>query len=1499
MIFRRAYAFIALFFLLLIPAPLAAKEGPGIPPLHFGKEELFKVIGKMDKSTGTRSGHSLLTMHRGYLFMIESRDGGGGDGSFSWWDISNPRQPKLHYKHYTEQTKRLRESHTYGHVHINGNDLGVFMTRKGLQIWNLNEIKKPVLVSEINLDTMKGGDYSGTPWWIAIQGRYVYVGGTTTGLHLVDISHPENPVQLRRLPLSQTGGFRIGPTYALGNLLVITSMDTKGISTFDISDPKNPVLLDKLDQAVGYAALFNGGYLYGGDTIPKCWDIRDPKNITLASRYQGKKISSKGGYASYQDGFVHQGVSGLSAFIDYNDPTKPQLVGTINSGVKGSDLDGANIVGNLAIASCDHSKGSFISPHRMQPDDIPPRVTMVSPADQASGQALTARIGINFSDQLASPSISPQTLIVRELGGKAIAGTVSNQTNILHFHPRAPLKTNTTYEVVIPKGGITDQSGNAVAETFRSTFSTGQVVSVFPVTITRSKSTQTGSTVHFSATSQQPGASYSWDFGDGTPATPYSSTAAARHVFTQAGHYSVIVTARTGTGQSSATTTQVVYNPPTAARATMASTISYDPSNHIVWNVNQDNNSITATDARKQVKTREIKVPGHPRTLAIDPSGKVWVTCQDDGVVCVVDSASESIQTIPLPYGSRPFGIALSPDNAFALVTGEGSGKVYKIDGTSMTVTGTVSIGGKLRGVAISGDGRRALVTRFVSPAGHGEVVAIKPATMQRDKTIPLALDTRPDTEDNGRGVPNYLSFITISPDGKDAWIPSKKDNTGRGLARDGKVPTFESSVRTIISRIDLDAGEEVYASRIDFNDRDMAQGLCFSPNGEMIFVTMQGSNIIEVMDPNTSRILLDIHNTGKAPQGVCISPDGNRLFVHNFMSRDIVVYDVSNIIHHQEYIETKLATVATVSEEKLTPEQLLGKQIFYDSSTAKMSREGYISCASCHLDGGNDGRVWDFTNRGEGLRNTIELNGRAGTRHGRVHWTANFDEIQDFEHDIRGPFEGDGFIKIHYKDTKRKGEPMTASDFAKFSPSLGKPKKGMSKELDALAAFHTTLTSTHPSPHRNNDGKLTDDGKMGRAVFNRLQCYSCHGGETFTDSPLMYLHDVGTLSPSSGKRMNGPLPGLDTPTLRGIWETAPYLHDGSAATLMDVITTQNPDGKHGPTHTLTETEKKQLVAYLLQIDNTEEPAKPNTPGQSPYGKSIHAPHQAEGGGHEQTHPKKKPQKKAPITTRAQGKHEFVCIDNARNNLIYVNQYDPKKGWQVKIPAGSRDLQRVEPGVILVGHGNGCAEYQLATGEKTWEIKGQQGTQSARRLSTGHTLLAKEKSMIVVDRSGRTVETISSLTGSKLSELRLVRPLKNGHFLRTGKAKDYLVIELDQNGKAIWQAPLTGKGYLAERLANGNTLATTGHTCTVIEINPSGKVVKTYAGRKAFPKANLQWFSGFHLQDNGNIVVANWLGHGQKGKGPHLVEFSPQNQLIWSWTDHAIAQQITHVLILR
>jgi hypothetical protein len=207
-------------------------------------------------------------------------------------------------------------------------------------------------------------------------------------------------------------------------------------------------------------------------------------------------------------------------------------------------------------------------------------------------------------------------------------------------------------------------------------------------------------------------------------------------------------------------------------------------------------------------------------------------------------------------------------------------------------------------------------------------------------------------------------------------------------------------------------------------------------------------------------------------------------------------------------------------------------------------------------------------------------LKGRGGLRHGPVHWSANFDEIQDFEHDIRGPFEGRGFMSDADFETGSRDTP------------LGDAKATISPELDALAAYVTSLERVTKSPFRNPDGSFTADALLGATLFHSgaLGCAECHGGVEFTDSGAFdfSLKDVGTLGAGSGGRLGEALTGIDTPTLKGLWETAPYFHDGSADDLTAVLTTRNPANLHGNTSQLSAAEIAQLARYLLELEETD-----------------------------------------------------------------------------------------------------------------------------------------------------------------------------------------------------------------------------------------------------------------------------------------------------------------------
>jgi len=1156
-----------------------ADEGPGILKRSFKAEELYKPMGYIDSSKKGVRGHAAMQLFKGYLACVEGRDSGLGDTAIVFFDISDPKNPKRVTTHTDEHTKVLFEGHNYGFIEKNGRDYVFLNAQDGIQIWDWTDIKKPSHVSTLKIPKLTKGAYANTVWWLAMQYPYVYVAGTNTGLHIVDASDLNAPKLKKSVPMSKLGGFKIGSMFTCGNLLVCNTFDAPGISVLDIGDPLNPKLQKTLKETFGYSCLFNGGYLYGIGEKPKVWDLHDPENMKLISSYNGEKLGSKGGYGVYQDGFLHQGASSGYAKVDMRDPKNPKLVKRLTMKIPHQDFDGANVIGNYVIMSCDHGTGSHIIAHQSEPDTKGPEVNFVSPANGSQNNHRLSRIGLTFTDEVDHHNL--EGIIIREIGGKTIDGHWSLHNAILNFTPKDPLKAESTYEIILPAGSILDQVGNPLTKPFRSVFSTGKILSDFKTAIITTQPTELGEATTFKVAGAAENTTYSWDFGDGTPPTNYSKNSSITHTFKEAGHYPVLLHARKSGQKAAALQSQVVFNKLTTKHPNNSSTIAIDQKYKRVWNVNPDNGTVSVLDAKTMQKIKEISVGSNPRTLSI-ANGIVAVITEDLSQLHLIDADKLTIlHSISLGANSHPYGVVLTQDASTAFASSEALGVIYEIDCSSAKIRRTIKQplmqGAALRGLALNAEQDTLYTTQFISPDSSGVIYQID-LTTSEISVIKLAIDTSPDTEDSGRGIPNYLSQIVISPDGTQAWVPSKKDNIQRGLARDGQPLTFESTVRPIASKIALQNGTEVIAHRHDFNDKEMPIAAVYSPHGDMLFVVMQGSNSIEVLDAYDGTHITSILGVGSAPRGLALDAETSTLFIHNFLDRSVAVFDIASILNDGDGIANLQTSIKVVAQDRMHSFVLEGKKIFHHAANPQMSRDSYLSCASCHQDGGHDGRVWDFTDRGEGLRNTTTLLGKAGEKHGPLHWSANFDEIHDFEHDIRGAFGGTGFI-----DSSDSPEKFSS----KWHP-LGFPKQGASKELDALATYVRTLSYTPASPYRTSTGELTESAQRGKKLFRQLNCSSCHGGEDFTDSPNHYVHNVGTISKTSGKRLNGKLEGIDTPTLKGVWATAPYLHDGSAKTILEVITSKNKNDKHGQTSQLKENELNDLVDYILQIDDNE-----------------------------------------------------------------------------------------------------------------------------------------------------------------------------------------------------------------------------------------------------------------------------------------------------------------------
>jgi large repetitive protein len=689
-----------------------------------------------------------------------------------------------------------------------------------------------------------------------------------------------------------------------------------------------------------------------------------------------------------------------------------------------------------------------------------------------------------------------------------------------------------------------------------------------------------GQTVLFEADASEAGGDdleYRWDFGDGSERTGWLLTHIAEHAYQTPGAYTVLVQVRRTdqTGLVSATKPVVVRLPPGPV-SSASGPILLHPTRREIWVANPDHGSVGVLDADLFDLLAQIEVDGHPSSLALDPFGQVWVNSQDEDTIARIDSVNREISgVIDLGYGARPVALVFDP-MGHGYVALAGPGRVQRFDPATATPGPALDLEQGVEALAVAGDGTALFVTRLVSQGDSGTVWRIALPDFDQAESIALAVDTSsPDSGTAARGLPNYVAALALTEDGEHLWYGAKKDNLLRGLFREGQALNFETTLRSLVGRIDTLPAEEQVAQRIDLDDAGRVSALLLAPGSSHLFAAQETNNRVLVLDPWNRRELTRLP-VGRTPRGLAYDAPTRRLWVQNFLSRSVSVFDVGDQLDDGASPVTDLGSYASASWESLAPEVLRGKRVFYNAADPRMAQDGYFSCAACHLDGRQDGQVWDFTQLGEGLRNSTSLLGSAGMGRGLLHWSGNFDEVQDFETPIRNLFGGLGF--------------MDDADFfadGRDHP-LGPPKAGFSEDLDGLAAFLASLDQDDRSPYRESHGALSAEGAAGRLIFEQLACHRCHAGEAFTDSPQGYRHDVGTLSAASGARLGEELLALDTPSLRGLFASAPYLHDGSAETLEAVLLARNPTGAHGDAAALDAAEMAQLVSFLLQIDGSE-----------------------------------------------------------------------------------------------------------------------------------------------------------------------------------------------------------------------------------------------------------------------------------------------------------------------
>ena len=552
---------------------------------------------------------------------------------------------------------------------------------------------------------------------------------------------------------------------------------------------------------------------------------------------------------------------------------------------------------------------------------------------------------------------------------------------------------------------------------------------------------------------------------------------------------------------------------------------------------NRDSGTVTIVDLASNKILSEIKVGKHPEGVTfLGQSHQVATAVYDEDRVVFLDADAGKI-TGQTEVFDEPYGVVSTSDDSKIFVTLDYPGRIVEIDTKTHKVIREFSSGSHLRGIAISNDDQSLFTTEYYT-------ALVRQIDIASGKTT----DEWP-----GGSTDNLARQITLHPRRAKAYLPHIRSRIT--LAHGA------GSIFPIVSIVDTKAGEGKRRRKIPMDSFRGARVTCnpwdtaITPDGKTFFVVFAGTDdlyVCNVIDDDYRELTFRASlNLGHNPRAVRVAPDGNTFYVYNALDFNVVAYDTQTL---------RPLAMIDVTENPLGEEILLGKRLFYTALQPMTSRL-WISCSSCHPDGQPDGKTW---HNPEGLRNTQALAGMAWTH--PIHWSADRDEVQDFEHTIRGPLmQGKGLVR------------------GKINPALDAPNKGLSRVLDAMSAYSNTHKFTL-SPYAKTG--LTPAAERGRQLFfsKQTQCANCHSGPFLTDSAptqKFIRHNVGTSVDNPGEKMG---PEYDTPTLLGIYRTAPYLHHGKAQTLEEVLTVYNHDDKHGITSQLSKQEIADLVEYLKAL---------------------------------------------------------------------------------------------------------------------------------------------------------------------------------------------------------------------------------------------------------------------------------------------------------------------------
>jgi DNA-binding beta-propeller fold protein YncE len=558
---------------------------------------------------------------------------------------------------------------------------------------------------------------------------------------------------------------------------------------------------------------------------------------------------------------------------------------------------------------------------------------------------------------------------------------------------------------------------------------------------------------------------------------------------------------------------------------------------------------------------RELSLPTNPTGLTASRNGRwLWVTCATPvGRVCRLDLATDRV-VAQFPVGHTPMSPVLSPDESRLYVCLRFRGEVVALDPQEGRVLQQVAVAREPWSADLTSDGRWLLVAHHLPDgcssddrvAASISVVDTTTGQVARELMLP-----------NGSTL---LRELRVAPNGRWAAVV-------HSVAR-FQLPTTQLDRgwmnTSAVTFMALDPPAVINTVLLDEVDRGAANpwGVAWTADSRRLLVTHAGTHELSVIDvpgllaklaklpaerprdrPSTylsaSASARDVPNDlaflvglrvrvklqGKGPRAVTVI--GERAWVADYFTDTLETVKLTS--------PPEVPRVISLGPTPELTRERRGERLFND---ATIGFQQWQSCASCHSeDARTDGLNWDLLNDGLGNpKNTKSLVFAHGTPP-----AMSLGVREDAVAAVRA-----GLRHILF---------------------AVRPEA----EAEALDAWLSSLRPL-PSPFLVK-GELSPAARRGRKLFasERVGCAFCHPLQHhFSDGQR---HDVGTAGPLDGDRSR-----FDTPTLVELWRTGPYLHDGSALTLREVLVDRNPEDRHGVVSALTAEEITDLIAYLNSL---------------------------------------------------------------------------------------------------------------------------------------------------------------------------------------------------------------------------------------------------------------------------------------------------------------------------